>query len=1100
MRWFSTALVPVLLCASCAVRTRTQAVSAPAVHEMDADEADEDGRPDAPIIGRQIADPAERRDWFEARRRTVAQLIASHARLGTPAATAPSTVVNPIQWTFIGPGPILNGTNSGNPLAGSVQNLALDARNPSTIYAGTYLGRLWKTTNAGTTWEPLSDAGPLLDVQWIAADPTLPNTVYVLNGGLIYQSGDGGATWKEVPVSPLGNSCSGESLAVHPAASGTWLISEYCGGSPPTSEIYKTTNSGTSWTKVATIAGEVNFVSFNAGTPSTVYMSGISPSQAVMFETSADTGTTWTSATGTGTTGLPQNLNVPGNTYAGFASALSDPKTVYLRVETYKGTILLQLYKTSDGGKTWALLNNYPTESPGARVPSLTAVDPKNPSLVYCGGAKIYLSTDGGNSWADVRGDLGTGGMHGDNHSMIFTPDGNTLYASNDGGVWSSTNFRSTAVAWVNLNATLGNTEFSGQLGMDPTNPNRTFGGLQDNFSIEYTGSTEWSIVHASGDGRGSAVNPQNPNIVYEMEGSELYESTTGGSSGTWKGPIVSVPGGARFYLDYKTPQNLYIESGPGSDFMQTTDGGKTWNQFGPPNANNINWVAIAPSDSSTVMVLDSSMPWITNDGGGTWNAGLPGSLAAMIGSPQQIVIDTFNSKKVYMLGGRLNGTAAPLMVSLDGGMSWQARDLGPNITDTPRRLVIDPDLANVLYLGTATAVFRSSDGGTTWNPLASNFPMSQITDMALHRSARVLRVATAGRGAWDLSVPLSAPLLSSALLKISGSGYAVTVNGSNFTSNSQIWLNGHVLATTFASPKQLTAPVSASSVTPSTVYSVAVSTPGNAGGLSDPVIGSSGPTIYPGGILNAAGPVSAVADAPGDLFDVRLSPGMFATIYGSELAAAISQAAANPFPKTLGNVSVLVNGSPAPLYYVSPNQIDFVLPWSTASGTAAIQVVNGSAASNSVSLQVEAAPQIFTTNQQGFGQAAVLVAGTSTIAAPADVFPGSRPAVKGEYLSIYATGLGAVATPPADGAPASGADASIVPLSVNIGCRGNSGALGFCQVAPQYSGLAPGFVGLYQVNFQVPATALSGNQVPIQLIPNQSGERPSNIVTIAIK
>ena len=163
----------------------------------------------------------------------------------------------------------------------------------------------------------------------------------------------------------------------------------------------------------------------------------------------------------------------------------------------------------------------------------------------------------------------------------------------------------------------------------------------------------------------------------------------------------------------------------------------------------------------------------------------------------------------------------APLLLTSDGGMTWRASDFGPNITDTPRRLVIDPDLANVLYLGTDTAVFRSSDGGGSWYPLGAGFPLSQVTDVELHRSARILRVATIGRGAWDLAVSLTAPVVSSASLTASGSGYQLTVKGTNFASSSQIWLNGKAIATTYGSSKQLTALLSLASITASTVYTV---------------------------------------------------------------------------------------------------------------------------------------------------------------------------------------------------------------------------------------------------------------------------------------
>jgi uncharacterized protein (TIGR03437 family) len=162
------------------------------------------------------------------------------------------------------------------------------------------------------------------------------------------------------------------------------------------------------------------------------------------------------------------------------------------------------------------------------------------------------------------------------------------------------------------------------------------------------------------------------------------------------------------------------------------------------------------------------------------------------------------------------------------------------------------------------------------------------------------------------------------------------------------------------------------------------------------------------------------------------------------------------------------------------------------------VVVMSGTVSSNAITLKVEVAPQIFTTNQQGSGQAAVLIAGTPIIAAPSGAFPGSRPAMKGEYLSIYLTGLGTVQNEPADGAPATGLSATLAQPTVDIGCLDSSGALTFCPATVLFSGLAPGFVGLYQVNIQVPQTANSGSTVPLRLLPATG--RPSNIVAIAVQ
>jgi uncharacterized protein (TIGR03437 family) len=282
-------------------------------------------------------------------------------------------------------------------------------------------------------------------------------------------------------------------------------------------------------------------------------------------------------------------------------------------------------------------------------------------------------------------------------------------------------------------------------------------------------------------------------------------------------------------------------------------------------------------------------------------------------------------------------------------------------------------------------------------------------------------------------------------------------------------------------------------------VYNVSVNTPGSGGGLSDPILTSTGPTIYPNGVQNAAGPVSVTSGSPTNSFAAGVSPGMFVALYGSQLAAA-PVVASLPFPTTLGGVQVLVNGTAAPLYYVSAGQIDFVVPWETAGSVATIAVVSGTTTSNTFTAPVQTAPQIFTTNQAGSGQGAVLVAGTATITAPTGAFPGSRPAAKGEYVSIYMTGLGAVQNPPSDGEIDTVLSPTVAQPAVGIGCLSSAGLLSLCNAPVQFSGLAPGFVGLYQVNVQIPANAMSGSIVPLQITFAAGAGRPSNIVTIAVE
>ena len=240
---------------------------------------------------------------------------------------------------------------------------------------------------------------------------------------------------------------------------------------------------------------------------------------------------------------------------------------------------------------------------------------------------------------------------------------------------------------------------------------------------------------------------------------------------------------------------------------------------------------------------------------------------------------------------------------------------------------------------------------------------------------------------------------------------------------------------------------------------------------------------IAPGGIVSSSGFHRPLV----------VSPGSDPSLFGEGLADEIIVAETVPLPLDLGGVSVELNGIPAPLIFVSPNQINFQTPWELMANTKATVVVrkNGDKSLPAKVFIAPFNPGIFTTTQTGSGQAAVLIAGTRSVAAPEGSIPGAatRPVKIGEFISIFATGLGAV-----DNRPETGAATSTTTLS-----RTKTNPLvtiGGVEAGLTFSGLAPGFVGLYQVNAEVAAGTPVGDAVELLL---SSGEVPSNAVTIAV-
>jgi uncharacterized protein (TIGR03437 family) len=220
---------------------------------------------------------------------------------------------------------------------------------------------------------------------------------------------------------------------------------------------------------------------------------------------------------------------------------------------------------------------------------------------------------------------------------------------------------------------------------------------------------------------------------------------------------------------------------------------------------------------------------------------------------------------------------------------------------------------------------------------------------------------------------------------------------------------------------------------------------------------------------------VSAATFLPG----VPLAPGMLASLFGAGLSAQTAQAGL-PLPATLGDTQVFVNDAPAPLLYVSPGQINYQAPWSLQPGAVArVEVVRASAGQTLAGGTLFGAPAaagIFgVLNQDG------------SINAP------SNPAARGSLVQIFATGQGMVTRPPADGFPAPAAPLAETPARplVTIGTSSER------DVMADFSGLAPGFVGLWQINARVPDPTVPGSHIPLLV---RYGGSASNVVFIAVR
>jgi uncharacterized protein (TIGR03437 family) len=221
------------------------------------------------------------------------------------------------------------------------------------------------------------------------------------------------------------------------------------------------------------------------------------------------------------------------------------------------------------------------------------------------------------------------------------------------------------------------------------------------------------------------------------------------------------------------------------------------------------------------------------------------------------------------------------------------------------------------------------------------------------------------------------------------------------------------------------------------------------------------------------------------------VTPGSWAAVFGDDLADAQQIAASAPFPDQLGATRIELGGEPLPLLFVDKGQVNALIPRTLNPNVPQqLVVIRGERVSVPLELGlVSELPALYSTNQAGTGQGAILLANTATLAGPPG--PGSQPAERGGFIQIYATGLGPVSNAPPDGAPAP----STPPLATTL--TQPVVTIGGAEAPVLFSGLAPGLVGLYQINVQVPAGAPAGDAVPVVL---RLGNATSNTVTIAVR
>jgi uncharacterized repeat protein (TIGR01451 family) len=692
--------------------------------------------------------------------------------VGVAQPTGPLAVpLSSTAWTSLGPAPISNGQRPGSgPVSGRLTGIAASPTDANTIYVAAAGGGVWKTTNGGTTWTPLTDVQSTVSMGAIAVAPSNPAVVYAGTGEAnnsgdsnsghgVLVSTDAGATWTLSTAGGAFDRRAVSEIAVDPtnpniayAAIAAGLSVNSLGGN---SGIWKTTDGGATWSNTTTAITSIypwSSVRSDPTNPSVLYaaVGYYAGNTANGVYKSTNAGVTWALLPG-----------APSGTTSGrivVAVAPSNPQVVYVSSSSPSTFGLFKLMRSDNGGLTFTDLTGGTPNYMGGQgwYDTTLIVDPSNSAIVYAAGAagtnSMLRSTNSGANWSDISATSLSNGPHVDHHAAAFDASGRFL-DGDDGGIYRLDN--PATIAWTQLNGNLSTIQFQG-IGMHPSNINIVLGGSQDNGTSMYTGALSWSLVEG-GDGGQVKFSKTNTSRVYHQApvgsfGSANFfrRSDSGGTSG-WLGKVSGItdPNSQNFYAPFA------VDPGNGDRVLygtahvnETTNGGDSWTPLGAAFPANVDAIGLAPTDVNTIYASAGGSTYFTNNHGIVWTLrNLPVS-----GSVDDIEVDPADSLTAYAVQG-LYPSAGNVFRTINGGVTWT--NISGNLPIAPVwSLQIDPGVPGTLYVGTEAGVYRTINTGVTWSPFGIGFPNAQVFQLELNPTLRVLGAATHGRGAWEILIP----------------------------------------------------------------------------------------------------------------------------------------------------------------------------------------------------------------------------------------------------------------------------------------------------------------------------------------------------------
>jgi len=685
-------------------------------------------------------------------------------------------------------------------MGGRIDDFAVVESNPNIVYAGTASGGVWKTTNNGTTWEPVFDKEGVSTIGDIAIAPSDPGVVWVGTGEAnnrqssswgdgIYKSLDAGKTWQKMGLEAthhIGR------IVIHPKNPDVVYAAAlgHLWGPNPERGVYKTTDGGKTWNQVLKINEDtgVSDIAMDPDSPDTLYAAayerrrtpfgfdGGGPGSAI-YKT-VDGGATWKKLT----KGLPyENGGDTGR--IGLDIYRKDPNIVYAIVQHEHGGT----YRSEDKGETWKKMGD---TNPRPSYYSQIRIDPNNDLRIWELGAQMFYSEDGGKTFSTQR----VKSIHGDFHAMWIDPaDSNHVITGCDGGIhWSYDDGRT----WDFIN-TIAIGQYY-EIGLDNEKPYQICGGLQDNgswcgpsMSLTKDGITnqDWTLM-PGGDGFYAEIDNVEPWVVY-TESQDGHISRRDAHTGQQREVMPEAKVGEPHYrFQWNSPMAVSAHDHKtiyygGNYLFKSTDRGDSWTRLGGdlttgvdrnkleifgkvPDKNTlsrhdgvedyptITTISESPVSANVLWVgTDDGNLQVTRDGGKDWK-----NVASRVsGVPKgtyvsRVLASKYAEGTAYATfdGHRSDDYNVYIFETTDFGESWKAIRKGiPDSAGTVHVVREHPRDPNLLFAGTEFGLWVSWDRGANWTALKNNLPTVPVDDLEIQAEQNDLVLATHGRSIWIL-------------------------------------------------------------------------------------------------------------------------------------------------------------------------------------------------------------------------------------------------------------------------------------------------------------------------------------------------------------